>query len=218
MKLHISAMLLVIAFLVIVTGCDTLSPRASTVDKSFMSGKPCAAPCWYGLRLGESTEQDLKATLAQLEFVDQTSIREGYATLASNELATRIDFGCIQPREKECGNADFLHGKLHALRMTVGYELTFKEAVQKLGPPDYISHWLYHPEVSGCVITLYWPNQQIYLRNYSDTDLACQKLDSGIGVDPGTNVSGIVYTVSDGFAPGLAAGKPYSAWSGFSEP
>ena len=51
-------------------------PDDPRVDRSFVTGQPCDAPCWYELRLGESTIDDIRATLLQLPFVDQSTLFE----------------------------------------------------------------------------------------------------------------------------------------------
>ncbi|MHA1938847.1 MAG: hypothetical protein ACW97O_11615, partial [Candidatus Thorarchaeota archaeon] len=51
--------------------------RADEVlDQSVFTGDPCSAPCWHGLILDVSTDQDVYQVIRSLPFVDQGSIRE----------------------------------------------------------------------------------------------------------------------------------------------
>lgn len=45
-----------------------------SVDKSLLTGDPCAPPCWYHLVPGESTEEDVLRVLQDLPFVDKDTI------------------------------------------------------------------------------------------------------------------------------------------------
>jgi len=62
---------------------ETLDPNY--YDQSWLMGKPCAAPCWYGLEPGVSTRQDSINRVEQLPFVDSSSIN----------ITNHLDFGFV---------------------------------------------------------------------------------------------------------------------------
>jgi len=62
---------------------ETLDPN--TYDQSWLTGKPCAAPCWYGLEPGVSTRQDSINRVEQLPLVDSSSIN----------ITNHLDFGFV---------------------------------------------------------------------------------------------------------------------------
>lgn len=68
------------------------------MDRSFITGKPCAAPCWYGLELDVSNKDDVIAALDRLPFVDQASIGEFGTAWLEDENAIGISYGCLHPR------------------------------------------------------------------------------------------------------------------------
>ncbi len=192
----------------------------SIVDRSFLTEQPCSPPCWYGLELGKSTEEDMYTTLKSLPFVDQTTIVERGATWQSDENARSITFDCLHPwhGSKWCGDATFSADKLTMLWLSVNYDLTFETVVQRLGTPDYISYGPYHVEVGGCEVLLYWPKSQICVDSLDTTgDRVCRMLNAGQGIDPAAKVSNIIYMVHEAFPDGPEEGLPYAPWPGFAQ-
>ena len=64
------------AFVGLVLASCTPAIDSSKVDRSFLTKQPCAPPCWYGLKIDQSNAAEVYATLKQLSFVDQTTIKE----------------------------------------------------------------------------------------------------------------------------------------------
>jgi len=57
---------------------ETLDPNY--YDQSWLTGKPCAAPCWYGLEPGITSRQDSIKTVQQLPFIRANGITSSNAT------------------------------------------------------------------------------------------------------------------------------------------
>ena len=48
------------------------------IDRSFITDNPCAAPCWYGLKLESSGLEEYRQKLTELPFVEQGSVGQQY--------------------------------------------------------------------------------------------------------------------------------------------
>ncbi len=212
-----STLSLVVCFMFVLAGCSATTDDPAA-DHSFLTQRPCTAPCWYGLELDKSSKDDVYATLRTLPFIDQNTIKEWKSSWLNDENAEEVYFSCLHPDTKFCGGALISQGKLKQLRMSIGYDLTFDMVIQRLGIPAYIS---YHPDIAEagvCIVSLYWPTVRIQVDSYSKQDKLCQKLSAGAGVDPQSTVGQIIYRVTEGFSPGLESGWPYAPWPGFAKP
>lgn len=189
------------------------------VDRSFLTDEPCQAPCWYGLILDQSSEEDLLDTLSELHFIDQESIRLSRGiSILGDENAVSARWGCLHPKRNICGGARFAHGTLKSLWYSVGYRLPFTLIVEKLGPPEYIEYGPYHPDVGGCQLTLKWPSIGISTRNIDDrTDLNCRAIEAGKGVKKTMNVGALVFSVPEFFGAEAPGCCKRIEWPGFSE-
>jgi hypothetical protein len=189
------------------------------VDRSFLTDEPCQAPCWYGLILDQSSEEDLLDTLSELHFIDQESIRlsRGYSILG-DENAVIADWGCLDPKTNLCGGAWFEHGTLKSLWYSVGYNLPYSLVVEKLGPPEYIEYGPYHPDVGGCQLLLEWPSIGISTRSIDDrTDFHCRAIEAGKGIKKNLNVGAIFFYVPEYFEAEVPGCCKRIEWPGFSE-
>jgi hypothetical protein len=75
--LQIVALTLSLLLTISISGCESRSTSKSGIaTQSFLSDEPCAAPCWYGLVPGESSKADVLRVLAELPFVDMSTISE----------------------------------------------------------------------------------------------------------------------------------------------
>jgi len=144
---------------------ETLDPN--TYDQSWLTGKPCAAPCWYGLEPGVSTWQDSVNRVEQLPFVDRSSIK---FTNLQNLVGLSISF---RKGQSSSGLAmDFESDVLDSIYISPNYRITFDQAVEKLGAPD--GYWLQPdtPETFGCRLLVIWKNQRIELSK-DDGEMGC---------------------------------------------
>lgn len=160
-----------ILIIILVIGCSRESPTPDQMDKSPFTGIPCAAPCWYGLTIGESNESNLTSTLSTLTFINQSTIQRFQKSyVESNELEIKAD--CIMPRQ-HCFTFYFIENILSEIDMTLNYEIKLYEAVEFLGNPDYIVYRVSEPEHLICEIFAIWKSNQLVLssQRYSGDDV-----------------------------------------------
>lgn len=156
-------------------------PEDPNVDRSLITGQPCEAPCWYGLKLGESTIDDVHLTLQNLIFVDNAKTLEQPVTnLYPNQKLFIIK--CVYlTYEYECGSLETSEeGKLIKIYLSVLYPLDIQTLINKLGPPEYYNVFGPSPNLGGCLIYTYWPQKNIYaqINDEPGNDL-CEKAKSG---------------------------------------
>lgn len=134
-------------------------PEDARVDRSFVTGQPCDAPCWYKLRLGESTIDDIRATLTQLSFIDQSTLFEWSIGTDGSKLGFYFDCVYYAP-PGNCGELVAENGKLSKVAMAVQYSLTLELAIERLGVPNYYTVDTSSTE-SNCILSIYWPKKNI---------------------------------------------------------
>jgi hypothetical protein len=134
---------------------ETLDPN--TYDQSWLTGKPCAAPCWYGLEPGISTRQDSDSTVERLTFINDNS-----NTITDKFGST---FFCKQPQSFNCVNMDFENDVLEDIYFVPNYQITFEQAVKKLGKPDGFLVQPLYPDAGGCKLQVVWKNKRLVI-NY----------------------------------------------------
>jgi hypothetical protein len=171
------------------------------------------------LERDKSTEEEVYATLRELPFVDQNTIGEWGTTWLNDDQAKEIYFGCLYPKEEYCGGALFSAKRLKELWMSIGYELTFETVVDQLGPPDYVEFHKLLPHLTGCVISLNWPDKGILVESVdTDSYARCLSLEEGNRVQPSTTVAAIFYSVKEGFGSEPGDCCTIIPWPGFAKP
>lgn len=136
-------------------------PEDPRVDRSFVTGQPCEAPCWYGLRVGESTLDDIRKTLPELPFADVDHIHEQpTGAFGPNEKSFTIP--CVYSEELEsCAHLETsLDGILRGITIHIDYGLPLQAVVQKLGNPEYYTADPL-PDQDICLLGIYWPQINI---------------------------------------------------------
>src|SRR4051812_9996300 len=151
-------------------------------DQTFLTDQPCAAPCWHGLELGSSTKGAALSLLPTLPFVDGASIKDQTITWQGDAAASKITFGCVHPPSSNCGNAIFTGDRLRWLEASVGYALTLKQVVAKIGAPTRLDYTLGLD--SGCNVTGAWPTKNIGVVLNGLTGSVCENLRMGLGIPP----------------------------------
>ena len=201
----------------LLTACS--STVDSKVDRSFISDDPCAAPCWYGLTLDESTEADVLTTLATLEFVDPASVRKYITRWLKHDNAQEIQFGCLHPATDVCGGATLVDDRLKSLWVAIGYELSIGEVVTKLGEPDYVEFHTYHADVGGCVVKFAWPTREIAVQ-FFDTrnETICQGLRNGNRISPDISITNAFYLTREAIEVGPGGCCTRIDWPGLTDP
>ena len=205
---------LLLCALLVSSACSRAGYNDPRADHSFVTGEPCEMPCWYGLELDKSTQQEIVDTLNSLPFVDASSVYTSTRTWLNDDNATAINFSCLHPEEPYCGAMAVSGDRFKFLTIIVGFPLTLETVVSKLGPPDYISSngIVDSPEY---ILDLYWPekNMQVSSRN-SGVDYTYREIKTGKQISPNLLATEIVYAVKDSFSS-LIEQFP---WPGFSEP
>ncbi|MCX6083180.1 MAG: hypothetical protein NTW32_26940 [Chloroflexi bacterium] len=164
-------------------------------DISWLIGKPCASPCWNGLEPGVTPRKVSTETAKKLPFVNSESFR------TSNKYGMQSAWLlCKEPTNLTCVNMFFDNGILESLWLTPSYEITFDEAVKKLGTPDGFLVKPMYPNAGGCSLDVIWIKQRLILRHIEGviglfdfrTDL-CTKVRQNNGKLPsGIRVEGVI--------------------------
>lgn len=124
-------------------------------DQSWLTGKPCGAPCWNGLEPGVSSRLDSITTVKQLPFISGNDVELTQTTGAS--------FLCKQPQSFNCVNMDFENDILKDIYFVPNYQITFEQVVEKLGKPDGILVQAMYPDAGGCKLQVVWENKRLVL-------------------------------------------------------
>jgi len=201
----------------------------SLMDRSLLSGLPCAAPCWYGLKLGVSTSGEATAVVAALPFLNPGVASEGltsYWDEATQEslAAVLVRFACKQP-DQTCATLVFVDGILVQIYLSPSYELSFREVVARLGAPDFVQVMRYHAEAPKfCRIGLIWASRDMTVAFDSadpwpapgERRVDCSEVEGGLNIDGDLPVQTIFYGLPDDavFASIPETGRDF-AWSGF---
>jgi len=204
----------------ITVGCNQQPTKDPLADESFLTEQPCAPPCWYGLELDISTEEEVYSVIESLPFVDPATIRESQQHWLSYEnVETAIDFGCLHPQEHFCGEMRVAQDKLKLISLLVNYDLSFETVVDKLGPPEYVDYGIYGPEDSYCLIKLNWPEQSIVTRSLPLPMEDCIAIEQGKNrIFPNIKAGVIIYMVRERFLDRPASLDLRIQWPGFAEP
>jgi hypothetical protein len=197
----------------ILSGCR----QNTEIDSSFITDLPCSAPCWYGLKLDVSSKADVLATLNQLSFVDKKSIHEYGSRWRSDDQAIAIYYDCIS-LHGNCGSFTMSGDRLKRIWMHINYPLTFKQAVDKLGEPEYIEYGVCQPEY--CRVNLDWPDQNIFVVSSKKGMMLCNEIQPGKKtISPEAQITDIFYAIVEE-SPKQDVGSclQLMPWPGFREP
>ena len=162
----------------------TLSPEL--MDRSWLTGIPCSPPCWYGLEIGKTTPEEAQEKINQLSFI------EANVTKWDN---ISVPLYCKGQNYYYCAELRFDDNKLSEIGIFPNYEITLKEVVDAIGPPDFLSYSPISPEGfrRDCVIHIYWLERKMDVF-YADTrsDKECEKLiSSGNKPSPTMHIQGV---------------------------
>ena len=200
-KSNLQYCMILIAFgLILMTGgCNLQATPApldpELVDQSFITDQPCKAPCWYGLKLDQSSESEVLKKLNELPFVDPTKIQisknESYLDYSN---ITKIDFNCVVPKGKRCGSIFTADGVVKYIGLSIQYPLSLKSVVDKLGPPDYFTRDFMTPHGQGCMVSFNWTQKKISLGSEDpDSERVCQGLEITAANDPDLQITDVAY-------------------------
>jgi hypothetical protein len=208
--------LLLIMLAVAINGCSkSTTDEAALIDRSFLTGEPCEAPCWYGLEIDKSSKEDVIAKLDQLPFIDHSTYHEAGTVWMKDEGAREIQFKCIASKTI-CGGALTSDDVLKQMWFHVGFDLSFKAVADKIGSPDFLDYGPFNLE-GGCRIILWWEQEGIAVDSVDEaSDEKCRSIANGNKVTPSLKVRLLIYFAEGGFGlPGDCC--PRISWPGFAE-
>lgn len=213
----LSAMIMLLA-----VSCADISTSRNDdplADRSFITGEPCAAPCWQNLELNEANETEVLDKLKTLSFVDAETVYTYTASWLGDNAAIAVAFDCTHPAEENCGLARVSKDKLKSLILSVGYDLTLEDVVSKLGPPAYIDYGPIHVDIGGCIVDLFWPGRNVIATSRNTKEVAlCSNIEAGKPISPTVLITELSYTVDEGFGPAPAGCCKRVPWPGFVNP
>ncbi len=220
----ITALIMLVGFLV---SCQSPSQTpmptldASQMDRSFLTDKPCPAPCWYGLELRKSTKADVLTTLRTLSFVNPDTIQEnaiGYWDRSSRKNLSATVIGVdYRASNQQSAGLIVANNTLLSIGISPNYPLSFGQVVDHLGPPDYVSA-ITEPDRTICHLELIWPNRQIVVgRRELNGQQLCEAMRTGKSLDPNLIVEEIHYELPQWFTEIPAPGRDHP-WPGFAKP
>ena len=177
----------------VLAGCIPLTPEAkptvvtALTDRSFHAGDPCEAPCWQGLILGISTEEQLLDVASRLSFIhgaQPSTSHPGYRDrqLGKDMSATMYHFACIEPERTTCVAALVADGVLRQVILGPNYDQSFAKAVKRHGAPEFVR---YIPTGSDdrCRVVLQWSERGIMAFGAWEAESAgadCEAIHAGL--------------------------------------
>jgi hypothetical protein len=224
-KLTLFTKRLIFIFVLALTGCSAriFTPDKTPIaDRSFLTSEICDPPCWYGLEINNSTKEDALSTLNQLPFIDGNGIDEYETYLFNNgPLASEIIYKCVKSNKYPCGILTFYDGKLIKNLITVRFELTLEDAVERLGIPDHLIYFWPNP-YGSCEITVTWIKKGVAVivhdkNNYNE----CESIIDGNRVSSVILVDTILYTspeiLEENYVKNPGTCCTTIQWAGFKE-
>lgn len=188
-------------------------------DKSFVTEEICAPPCWYGIILDDpKAKEEILETIDQLPFVIKDSVFGANAKVYNGDMGIMFFYSCefLSKTNIDCGYVTIVEGKIREISYIVGYPLTVKDVVLKLGEPE--SYFIRPESGGGCSILLFWPLREIIIsfqEFYFDTE--CQNAMTA-GLNPNLQVFDVSYLSETVFLPCTTETKFCIEWPGFGVP
>lgn len=103
-------------------------------DISFLTGEPCAAPCWRGITPGETSWEDAIAIIEDDPTLDNLQQRQGQDTdrVGAAWSKTERDL-CCQMFSSEDGQT------VELILLQISPQATLNSAIEEFGDPDYLT-------------------------------------------------------------------------------
>ena len=197
-KHHLVYQILLMSIIGMFLGCSSLESTSSPdqIDKSPFTGDPCAAPCWYGLVIGESSESEVMSTLPTLTFINQDTIRMHRMSMSGIDFSTyapgvEIIATCVSTN-KPCLTLDVVDETLTEIEVVFNYEIRLNEAIGYLGNPDYVGYRNLGGEQILCEVDIVWSSKQLVLSSkvfegHGEVENSC-----GVVRDIGKTISSLI--------------------------
>ena len=136
-------------------------------DKSILTGKPCAPPCYYYLVPGESTREDVERFVQTLRQSERRSLlitpSSGYGYPQRSYFLWYGARGIIGSTIVNSVNLG-KDGRIIDIEITPDFDLHLKAVVDKYGAPDsYIATYSTGDHPTSYRILVYYPQQGLML-------------------------------------------------------
>lgn len=137
--------------------------RDRLIDKSIITGVPCAPPCWQGIVPGVTSSHQALEILKKSPYIENGTIKQAGSIFSGGcTWFYRSPSGRIQP------GLNWQNGIVDTIQMGLTFELTVQEAIEKFGYPEAVSvveggepeHWYW-------IVILYYPSRGVELKAYT---------------------------------------------------
>lgn len=185
--------------IVLVSPQPTAFPeRAAIGDGGLLSGLPCAAPCVYGIRIGETSLDQVIPILKQ----------NGLSECQTEESASWIGITCGYSVVVQVDKATSI---VNATRFYPSIPISLAEIIEKYGEPDFVSLQAEGPAESPTSrITLFWDKVKMMVE--------MPQLDSHLYALAGTTTVEMVIFLDEVQyidSNEISFGEYYQRWNGF---
>jgi hypothetical protein len=138
----------------------TLDP--DLYDQSWLTGDPCAAPCWFGLKPNETSRENSMTVVSKLPFIESSTMQES---------STNVYFPFkIRHDNLQSGVViTFEDDILSRIYITPNYPITIDQVVKKLGEPDGFSAYPTDTGGTGYYLAVIWKKKQLVLEYREDS-------------------------------------------------
>lgn len=210
-KLYLIWMLIAL-FLISLSACQT-----PEVDHGFLHGTPCAAPCWYGIVPGVTSQETAIKSVQTLEIIEEGSLLQAPAEIA---------FGRA---DGVGGSIRFKDGVVAAIVIGTGENLTLAEVLSAYGTPELAVVFNVPTEKNCYKVELFYPSRGVQVGSLAceDVDAYYQLTEHRARVAPDMPTLGVTYwqpadtlekmLLNSGLAAERARAKANDAvqWTGF---
>jgi len=180
-------------------GCSKFgsTPSPDFTDKSPFTGVPCAAPCWQGLIVGKSIENDVEKTVPTLTFIDQSSVyyhrMPTMSTLDPEVFGEGVEItaNCADSA-KQCLTIQVVENILTEISLELNYHIKVDEAIDYLGNPDLIGYGTLGAERIICEVYLIWSDKQLVLASEEFEGFKATEDNCGVVRDTGKVASSLL--------------------------
>lgn len=157
------------------------TPSIEQMDKSPFTGVPCSAPCWQGLEVGKTHENEVIVLLPTLTFIDQNAIQMFRTSMpnydfTASALGVNIIANCIDS-DQECLNLKIVDDILTKIVVVFNYKIKADEGIGYLGNPDYIGVAPIGGEYFVCEVYLVWIDNGFALVSTFDAQKSIESVE-----------------------------------------
>lgn len=200
----------------------TSSPSPIAVDlqdRSWLTGEPCTPPCWHGLYIDVSSEEEVISTLEFLPFVDSASIET--STVGYGDALTGEHYNAKSIRVSKIGESSIRitvgKGNLKQIGFGINYEISIGEVVEQIGVPDVIRTWVDF-DTNFCDLEIYWLEKQLIVTHrFSNSDWLekCQGIEEGEPISHNLSITYVELIYNNWLSAMMKRGDAVP-WPGFS--